>query len=176
MVKCLIRMPDSEIQHAPRDRYLFVLVTNATILILSLALLYDHGLRARQKLTSKMLQSLLTPLRARFDISPRPETTFEAVTPVDDEFTPEDFARDVLIELMRNSMEALKAADNIKSRTEVILAYFGLVFTAQACVRFWQRCIESCCEMGARKMCLENLMDSWYANVLYAAMQAQSQG
>jgi hypothetical protein len=66
-----------------------------------------------------MLQSFLTPLRARFDISPRPETTFESVIPVDDEVAPEDFARDVLIELMRNSVEELKGADNMKSRTEV---------------------------------------------------------
>jgi hypothetical protein len=65
-----------------------------------------------------MLRSLLTPLRARFDVSPtRPDEPVAA--PADDELTPEDFARDVLVELMRNSVESLKGADNVRSRTEV---------------------------------------------------------
>ena len=72
-----------------------------------------------------MLRSLLTPLRARFDVSPsRPDAAFEPVAPAEDELTPEDFARDVLVELMRNSVESLKGADNVKSRTEVSSADF----------------------------------------------------
>lgn len=67
-----------------------------------------------------MLKSFLTPLRARFDISPRPDIAFQpAEAALDDELTPEDFARDVLVELMRNSVESLKVADDVKSRTEV---------------------------------------------------------
>jgi len=67
-----------------------------------------------------MLRSLLTPLRARFDVSPsKPDATFEPAASADDELTPEDFARDVLVELMRNLVECLKGADNVKSRTEV---------------------------------------------------------
>jgi hypothetical protein len=72
-----------------------------------------------------MLRSLLTPLRARFDVSPRPDSVaFEPAPPADDELTPEDFARDVLVELMRNSVESLKEADNVRSRTEVGFADF----------------------------------------------------
>lgn len=67
-----------------------------------------------------MLRSLLTPLRARFDASPRPETEFAApATSADDDFTPEDFARDVLVELMRSSVESLKEAEHIDSRMAV---------------------------------------------------------
>lgn len=70
-----------------------------------------------------MLRSLLTPLRARFDASPRPDTGFESSpAPNDDEeFSPEDFARDVLVELMRNAMESLKVADEVKTKTQVSL-------------------------------------------------------
>lgn len=68
-----------------------------------------------------MLKSFLTPLRARFDISPRPEVAFPPAveTPGDDEVTPEDFAKDVLVELMRNSVENLKVAEDVRSRTAV---------------------------------------------------------
>jgi hypothetical protein len=66
-----------------------------------------------------MLRSLLTPLRARFDVSPRPDASFETPTPVDEDFAPEDFARDVLVELMRASVESLKTAEYVQSRTQV---------------------------------------------------------
>jgi hypothetical protein len=76
-----------------------------------------------------MLRSLLTPLRARFDVSPRPEAASEtAGTPLDHDFMPEDFARDVLVELMRGSVESLKTADHVKSRTEV--SWFQLTFSS----------------------------------------------
>ena len=39
--------------------------------------------------------------------------------------TPEDFARDVLIEVMRKSVERLKFAEGLNARTEVRL-YLGL--------------------------------------------------
>lgn len=122
-----------------------------------------------------MLQSLLTPLRARFDNSHRPETTFESVTAVtvDDGVAPEDFARDVLIELMRNSVEELKVADNIRSRTEVGSTNIGLVSMTQTCIRSWQRCRGSCCEMSARKMYLENLMDFWCGDSLCTCLIAR---
>lgn len=67
-----------------------------------------------------MFKTLLTPLRARFDLSPRSPTTRNAPPPPDDdELAPEDFARDVLIELMRNSVENLKQADTRKGKIEV---------------------------------------------------------
>lgn len=65
-----------------------------------------------------MFQTLLTPLRARFDLSPRTPTVAPP-TVEDDEIAPEDFARDVLIQLMRNAVENLKAAENGRQRAEV---------------------------------------------------------
>ena len=78
-----------------------------------------------------MFQTLLSPLRSRFDLSPRsptfpapesattPRSPFLTSTPgsfgsfgsalgVDQEATPEEFARDVLIQLMRNAVEDMK--------------------------------------------------------------------
>lgn len=67
-----------------------------------------------------MLRSLLTPLKARFDVSPLSSPSLQTThTPVNDDFAPEDFARDVLIELMRNSMEKLKSSEDLRSRNEV---------------------------------------------------------
>jgi hypothetical protein len=69
-----------------------------------------------------MLRTLLTPLRGRFDLSPLSPalpTATVPVTPGDDELDPEDFARDVLIELMRISVESLKVAEDVKSKAEV---------------------------------------------------------
>lgn len=67
-----------------------------------------------------MLRSLLTPLKARFDVSPLSSPSLQTTqTPVNDDFAPEDFARDVLIELMRNSMEKLKSSEDFRSRNEV---------------------------------------------------------
>ncbi|KAF9067929.1 beach-domain-containing protein [Rhodocollybia butyracea] len=67
-----------------------------------------------------MLKTLFTPLRARFDLSPRSPPSVPEPEP-DDELAPEDFARDVLIELMRNSVENLKQADSRKAQIEVLL-------------------------------------------------------
>lgn len=65
-----------------------------------------------------MFGRLLTPLRARFDLSPRPEAAPE-VYEEDDGLSAENFARDVLIELMRNSVEAIKVAQDLDSRVQV---------------------------------------------------------
>ncbi len=65
-----------------------------------------------------MLGRLITPLRARFDLSPRPPTSPEDV---EDDDSPENFARDVLTELMRNAVEALKAAEDVHGKVEVSL-------------------------------------------------------
>jgi len=64
-----------------------------------------------------MFSALLTPLRARFETQPRVETS----TPPDnvDDVAPEDFARDVLIELMRNAVEKLKTTRDVRSEVEV---------------------------------------------------------
>lgn len=69
-----------------------------------------------------MFRTLLTPLRLRFDSSPRSAVTNNVTTPSipdEDELDPEDFARDVLIELMRISVEKLKQAENTPARIEV---------------------------------------------------------
>jgi hypothetical protein len=66
-----------------------------------------------------MLRSLLTPFRARFDQQQPSSPAGNATGDEEDLLAPEDFARDVLIELMRNSVDSLKAADNIHAQTEV---------------------------------------------------------
>ncbi|GLB40924.1 putative WD40 repeats [Lyophyllum shimeji] len=67
-----------------------------------------------------MLRTLLTPLRARFDLSPKTPTTPLPPTQADDELAPEDFARDVIIELMRNSVENLKVAEDARTKIQVL--------------------------------------------------------
>lgn len=71
-----------------------------------------------------MLQTLLSPLRSRFDLSPRSPPSSELpnpspTQPEDDDLNPEEFAKDVLIELMRNSVEKLKQADDQRNKSEV---------------------------------------------------------
>ncbi|KAF5370942.1 hypothetical protein D9615_009793 [Tricholomella constricta] len=67
-----------------------------------------------------MLRTLLTPLRARFDLSPKTPTAPLPPTLDEDETTPEDFARDVIIELMRNSVENLKLAEDTRTKNQVL--------------------------------------------------------
>lgn len=69
-----------------------------------------------------MLRTLLTPLRARFDLSPRTPSV-QPPSPIqdDDELAPEDFARDVMVELMRNSVENLKLAEDTRTKKQVCL-------------------------------------------------------
>ena len=70
-----------------------------------------------------MLQTLLSPLRSQFELSPRspssseqPEQPNPSTThPEDDDLNPEEFARDVLIELTRKSVEKLMI-NGIKER------------------------------------------------------------
>ncbi|PIL27451.1 hypothetical protein GSI_10600 [Ganoderma sinense ZZ0214-1] len=70
-----------------------------------------------------MFRTLLTPLSARFSLpsplSARPSSGSEVLSDPDD-LDPEDFARDVLIELMRNATERLKTADSLSERIEVL--------------------------------------------------------
>jgi hypothetical protein len=76
-----------------------------------------------------MFQNLLSPLKARFEgLTPRsPSATF--LSPADDvpesAPDPEEFARDVLVQLMRNTVEALKTADGQDAQTEVGLLLVG---------------------------------------------------
>ncbi|KAH8809671.1 beach-domain-containing protein [Flagelloscypha sp. PMI_526] len=69
-----------------------------------------------------MFRTILTPLRARFDLSPR--TAVPALpssnTGTPNEVAPEDFARDVLVEIMRNSVMKLKETTGLKLRLEVL--------------------------------------------------------
>ncbi len=67
-----------------------------------------------------MLRTLLTPLRSRFDVSPRlPPQNVPGIQ--EDERAPEDFARDVLVELMRNSVEELKQSGLFEDQLRVRL-------------------------------------------------------
>ncbi|KAI0079797.1 beach-domain-containing protein [Panus rudis PR-1116 ss-1] len=65
-----------------------------------------------------MLRTLLTPLSAAFGTSPSQPNFPGSPGPDNDELDPEDFARDVLVEIMRNSVERLKVAEGLKARTE----------------------------------------------------------
>jgi hypothetical protein len=85
-----------------------------------------------------MFQKLFTPLVARFDISPRNSPTPRTAVTFDNnaslntprslnsfneqesiDVDPEDFARDVLIELMRNAVDRLKVAEDMVAKLEV---------------------------------------------------------
>lgn len=70
-----------------------------------------------------MLRTLLSPLRSHFDTSPHTpgKTSLPASVPDEDELAPEDFARDVMIELMRNSVENLKVAHDTKTKKLVCM-------------------------------------------------------
>ena len=65
-----------------------------------------------------MLQTLLSPLTSRLPLTPRPGAA-PSLPPVDDTAAAEDFARDVLVELMRNSTERTKTADTSQETIEV---------------------------------------------------------
>ncbi|KAJ3833898.1 hypothetical protein F5878DRAFT_545746 [Lentinula raphanica] len=78
-----------------------------------------------------MFKTLLTPLRAKFNelspLSPSANASHSGLLAAggdddenDSELAPEDFARDVLIELMRNSVENLKSAEEVGGRIEVL--------------------------------------------------------
>jgi hypothetical protein len=67
-----------------------------------------------------MFSALLTPLRARFETAPQVEAISTPATENVDDIAPEDFARDVLIELMRNAVEKLKTTGDVCSRVEVL--------------------------------------------------------
>jgi hypothetical protein len=72
-----------------------------------------------------MLRTLLTPLVARFDLSPRtPNTLLPQPAPNEDDIAPEDFARDVITELMRNAVEDLKVAEDTNTKQQVGWLYF----------------------------------------------------
>jgi hypothetical protein len=64
-----------------------------------------------------MFRTLLTPLSSRFSATfpNTPHTVNE-----EDDGSPEDFARDVLIELMRNSITKLKDAEDVCARLAVL--------------------------------------------------------
>jgi hypothetical protein len=66
-----------------------------------------------------MLRTLFTPLRAHFDSSPRTPNTSSVSAQDNDELAPENFARDVIIELMRSSMENLKLAQDTGTKAQV---------------------------------------------------------
>ena len=76
-----------------------------------------------------MFSALLTPLRARFEVAPQVEAV---TTPASDnvvDIAPEDFARDVLIEIMRNAVDKLKTTGDVCSQAEVGVLCCDLVGT-----------------------------------------------
>ncbi|KAH9846387.1 beach-domain-containing protein [Lenzites betulinus] len=83
-----------------------------------------------------MLRTLFTPLSARFSLpSPlSPRNSQDSVPEVPDELDPEDFARDVLVELMRTATERLKAAESLTERIEV-LSEIHKIMLQDACTK-----------------------------------------
>lgn len=70
-----------------------------------------------------MFRTLLTPLSARFALSPSSPLPEEHTQ--QDDFAPEDFARDVLIDLMRGFVDKLKFAETMQAKSDVsIVLYF----------------------------------------------------
>ncbi|KAI0826715.1 beach-domain-containing protein [Trametes gibbosa] len=83
-----------------------------------------------------MLRTLFTPLSARFSLpSPlSPRNSQDSAPEESDELDPEDFARDVLVELMRNATERLKAANSLTERIEV-LSEIHKIMLQDACTK-----------------------------------------
>ncbi|KAI0700338.1 beach-domain-containing protein [Cytidiella melzeri] len=79
-----------------------------------------------------MLRSLLSPLSDRFIPSPRPNISLAPHT--EDIFSPEDFAKDVLVEVMRNAVERLKLAEGLNARSEVLVEIHGIM-VQDACTK-----------------------------------------
>ena len=69
-----------------------------------------------------MLRSLLSPLSDRFALSPQPDLS-PAPPSDNEEISPEEFARDVLVEVMRNTVERLKVAESLNDRTQVCVFF-----------------------------------------------------
>lgn len=69
-----------------------------------------------------MFRALLTPLSGKFPLSPfsaRPDPSSTVATSNSpDELAPEDFARDVMIEVMRTSLERLKETYGLEQQLE----------------------------------------------------------
>lgn len=65
-----------------------------------------------------MFGRLLTPLVAHFDLSPRLDVVPDRSADPDTEEA-ESFARDVLIEVMRNLIDSLKEAEGLPEKLEV---------------------------------------------------------
>jgi hypothetical protein len=83
-----------------------------------------------------MLSAILTPLRARFETSPLVGTVAPPSDENEDDIAPEDFARDVLIELMRNAVEKLKVIGDDRSKVEVRVLHGDLASILSSFKRF----------------------------------------
>jgi hypothetical protein len=82
-----------------------------------------------------MFSAILTPLRARFETQPRVETDATLAADNVDDIAPEDFARDVLIELMRNAVERLKTTGDVLTKVEVSILCSNLAGILQSVER-----------------------------------------
>ena len=71
-----------------------------------------------------MLHTLLSPITSRFPLTPRPDVSPTVVR--DDSAAAEDFARDVLVEVMRNAVERLKVAEGLSARTQVCRVFVSV--------------------------------------------------
>ena len=80
-----------------------------------------------------MFSALLTPLRARFEVTPQVEAVTAPTTDNVVDIAPEDFARDVLIEIMRNAVDKLKTTGDVCSRVEVGVLYCDPVAPPNSC-------------------------------------------
>ena len=80
-----------------------------------------------------MLQTVLSPLRSRFDLSSKTSTTAARFLEEQEQApSPEQFARDVL------TVENIKRADSDRAKYEVLWKLQGMAVTDD-CHRFWLR-------------------------------------
>lgn len=146
-----------------------------------------------------MLRTLLSPIRARFDLSnaqplPSPRSprsphplrsqSRSRLSHLDQSFDEgddglEDFARDVMVELMRSAVETLKTAEDVDVKTEVrvspptapsplpscrISAHTMLTVcrnVAAATTRLWRRFSAFWSKTHGQKTCFGSLMGFW---------------
>lgn len=81
----------------------------------------------------RLLTPLVTPLVSRFDLSPRPEQSFQNAEDLETA-SAENFARDVMIEVMRNSIESLKEANSLKDKIQ-LMNEIHRIMVEEACTK-----------------------------------------
>lgn len=69
-----------------------------------------------------MFKSLLTPLRTAFELSPQPSPDNQVLEVPST--SPEDFARDVRVEIVRRTVEELKFEEKLSEKVLVSISVY----------------------------------------------------